>query len=124
MNERTLFFCRTPLQALIFNKIIISNSKKCHVIYRPNNNSKKHRYYFKKINTENKTYIEHQPISFSHGLSNLIEWFLIPKKIRRSRYNHLYISSIGDSIFSFFAARNPSASITLFDDGVFYFNAA
>jgi len=122
MNETTLFFCRTPLQSLIINKIIVSNSVKCHVIYRPNNDSKKHRYYFKQIHTENKTYIDHQPISFSHGLSTLIEWFIIPKKVRRARYTDLYISSIGDTIFSFFAARNQHASINLFDDGVFNLN--
>ena len=122
MNEITLFFCRTPLQALIINKIIVSNSVKCHVIYRPNNDSKKHRYYFKQIVAENKTYIDHQPVSFSHGISTLIEWFLIPRKIRRTKYSNLYISSIGDSIFSFFAARNKFASINLFDDGVFNLN--
>ena len=122
MAGSTLYFCRTPLQALIINRILATNSENCHVIYRPNNNSRKHKYYFKKINTSRKTYINHQPVKFSHGLSNLLEWFLIPRKIRKARYTHLYISSIGDSVFSFFAARNPLASINLFDDGVFNLN--
>lgn len=84
MAGSTLYFCRTPLQALIINKILLSNSVDCHVIYRPNNNSRKHQYYFKKINTIRKTYIDHQPVKFSHGLSNLIEWFLIPRENQES----------------------------------------
>jgi len=117
MNEKTLFVCRTPLQAIIINKLLESSPSNHHVIYRPNNNSKKHEYYFHQLRTDNKTLLPFQPISFSHSLSSIFEWLSLPRQVRHIKYDNLYIASIGDMVFSFFAARNKPAKIHLFDDG-------
>jgi hypothetical protein len=119
MNDKTLYFCRTPLQAIIINNLLESRSGNHHVIYRPNNKSKKHEYYFNQLRTTHKTFISFQPVSFSHSLSSIVEWLSLPTKIRQIKYNNLFIASIGDMVFSFFAARNKIANIYLFDDGVF-----
>ena len=117
MNEKTLFVCRTPLQAIIINKLLESSPSNHHVIYRPNNNSKKHEYYFHQLRTDNKTLLPFQPISFSHSLSSIFEWLSLPKQVRQIKYDNLYIASLEDMVFSFFAARNKVANIYLFDDG-------
>ena len=122
MLENTLFFCRTPLQALIINKLLETNSNHHHIIYRPNNESEKHKYYFSKLATEHKTFLPFEPVSFSHALSSIFDWLSLPRKIRHSKYDQLYIASIGDMVFSFFSARNRSAKINLFDDGIFNLN--
>jgi hypothetical protein len=117
MNEKKLFFCRTPLQVIIVNRLLETSPGKHHVVYRPNNNSAKHEYYFNKLQTDNKTLLPFQPIPFSHSLSSIFEWFSLSKQIRQAQYESLYIASIGDMVFSFFAARNKLANLFLFDDG-------
>ena len=122
MFKNTLFFCRTPLQAILINKILQDWHGNSHVIYRPNNKSAKHQYYFQKLQTEHKTWLAFEPITFSHTLSSIFDWFSLSKEIRQKKYDYLFIASIGDIVFSFFAARNKLANIYLFDDGTFNLN--
>ncbi len=119
MNDKTLFFCRTPLQAIIINKLLENISGNHHIIYRPNNNSQKHQHYFNKIKSDHKTFLVFEPLKFSHALSSIYDWFSLSRDVRMSKYNQLFIASIGDMVFSFFAERNSTARINLFDDGMF-----
>jgi len=119
MNSNTLFYCKTPLQALIINNLLKESEAKGVVIYIPNNQNHIHEIYFNKITTSNKIFIPYDPFSFSDSLTKLRYWFRIPRSIRKQSYQHIYFASIGSIVLSFFAGRSSSANFYLFDDGSF-----
>jgi hypothetical protein len=119
MDCNILFYCKTPLQALIINNLLKESAAKSVVVYIPNNQNNIHEIYFNKINTSHKIFIPYDPISFSDTLTKLRHWFRIPRSIRKRSYQHIYFASIGSQVLKFFAGRSPSANFYLFDDGSF-----
>lgn len=114
-----LFFCRTPLQALILSRIVEHIEADVFVVYHPTSNSIKHHYYFEKIDINEKYFIPWNPLRSSDTLTGLLTWWRIPKKIRNKKYASLFISSIGSIPFSLFSGKNPEAKIYTYDDGTF-----
>ena len=114
-----LFFCRTPLQAMIVNKLSRQLPEQTVVVYHAINSSEKHRYYFDEIEVEQKYFIPWRAIRGSDTFSDMRAWWGIPRHVRNTRYTALFIASIGSFAFSLFAARSPEADIHTFDDGTF-----
>ena len=119
MDSNTLFYCKTPLQALIINNLLKESEAKGVVVYVPNNQNNIHEIYFNKINTSDKIFIPYDPFSFSDSFTKLRCWFRIPRSIRKRSYQHIYFASIGSLVLRFFSGRSPSANFYLFDDGWF-----
>jgi hypothetical protein len=118
----TLFFCRTPLQALIVNHLLETVQGEAVVIYHPTSANQKHLYYFHKIATSSKHFIPWRPLRASDTLTDLAAWWKIPIHVRRTKYARLFLASIGSVPFSLFARANPDAKIHTFDDGTFNLN--
>ena len=117
MDNRALIFCRTPLQALIANRLLERLTHEVVVVYYPINFSDKHCYYFEKIQAQEKFFIKWKPSRLSDTLTDTLAWWRIPRSIRQTAFTQLYISSIGSIPFSVFISRNPNANIFTFDDG-------
>jgi beta-galactosamide-alpha-2,3-sialyltransferase len=118
-KTESLFYCRTPLQSLIIEKILSKSLDNITIVYQPTSVSGKHKYYFDKLSTNNKYFVPWNGNNFSYTLKSILLWYKIPFKIRKKKYDNLYISSIGDFSFSLFAANNESAILYTFDDGTF-----
>lgn len=122
MPSNKLFYCKTPLQALIVNKIIseMPPENNIFVIYFQNNNSHLHLKYFDRINSCNKIFLPIDSIKFSDTICQLYNFFFILPKIYRSKvFTSIYFSSIGDTFLSLLLKRHSRASFNLFDDGTF-----
>lgn len=121
MSTNTLFYCKTPLQSLIVNKIIsgLSSENNIFVIYFPNNNSQLHLKYFNRIKTSKKIFLKFDVIKFSNIMSQLYNFFIMPKIYRSQVFTNIYFASIGDIFLSLLLKRNSNASFNLFDDGTF-----
>ncbi len=117
--DPTLFFCRTPLQAMIVKQLLLRFSGPIVVIYHATSSSEKHKYYFDQIEANQKYFVPWRPIRGSDVLSALRVWWEIPRILRKTRYATLLIASIGSVAFSLFASRNKDAIIQTFDDGTF-----
>jgi len=121
MKGSSLFFCKTDLQSLIINELVRKNKDdvKNLVIYAPNNSSHLHKVYFRKIESKNKIFLPPTQSKFSYTLSNIFNWYKLPKAIREKKYDCIYFSSLGCLLFSFIAARNTKSKFFLFADGAF-----
>ena len=121
MNENNLYFCRTPLQSLIINRLLHDSSEGSVVIYSPISDSEKHHYYFDKINSRNKYFINYNNFKYSSTINEVLIWRKIPSKIRNAKYKNLHIASVGSLAFSLIAGRkiNRNSRIITFDDGTF-----
>ena len=121
MKNKELFFCKTPLQALIVNKIINLSENLCnpYVIYIPNNTSSLHQQYFDRINAEDKIFLNSNPIKFSNSLCHIYNFFKLEKKFKASNFKKVYFSSIGDLFLSILLGRANNSELNLFDDGTF-----
>jgi hypothetical protein len=75
-----LFYCRTPLQVKIINKILEQIGGDHFVIYQPAGNGKKHRYYFSQLNTNQKYFLRYYNIRFLNNLLDFIYFYFLPKK--------------------------------------------
>lgn len=119
MNIGVLFFCKTPLQSIIVNKILESNkeNKKAYVLYIPNNKSQLHKIYFDKIEAKNKFFLKYNAFRISDTLSHLMSFYQLPKFFRNCTFNKIYFSSIGDLELSLLLGRNSGCKLHLFDDG-------
>lgn len=121
MNGDTLFFCKTPLQALIVNRILeASNSnREAYVVYIPNNHGLLHKIYFEKINTTRKLFLDYSHSNFSDSFSHLSNFYRLPKFLRNHNFKKIYFSSIGDTVLCLLLGRNKTCQLHLFDDGIF-----
>ncbi|MDB2370091.1 glycosyltransferase family 52 protein [Gammaproteobacteria bacterium] len=121
MSSNILFFCKTPLQALIINRLIDnSNSEReAYVIYIPNNHGSLHKIYFDKINATKKFFLDFSHSKLSDSFSHLINFHKLPKFIRRNNFKRIYFSSIGDIVLSLLLGRNKDCQLHLFADGAF-----
>lgn len=114
-----LFFCRTPLQALIVNRLLERIPGAAVVVYYPTTSSGKHRYYFEKISTGEKHFVTWKPPRISDTLTDVVAWFRIPRSVRHRSYESLFIASIGSIPFALFVRANPEGKVYTFDDGAF-----
>lgn len=122
MKFKTLFFCTTPLQSLIINKLIQNCKEFAYVIYIPNNNGDLHQIYFDNIETENKTFLKSNKYIFSDTLDHLYNFFKLPLNIRECKFQEIYFASIGDTLLGLLLGRNLNSKLHLFDDGIFNLN--
>ena len=120
--QRTLFFCRTPLQSLIAQEIIDRHPGWSTVVYYPTSSSSKHQYYFEKLRCTEKVFAPLQQLRLSDTLTEIRAWWAVPRSIRQQAYAELFVSSIGAIPFSMFVVRNPRARLNTFDDGTFNVN--
>ena len=119
LNPKSLFYCRTPLQLKIAQRVIdIKNlSSNYFLIYHPADNSNKHCYYYKNFNTKNKifiTFIDRLPFI----IGELFAWNRLPKNIKTSSFNEIYFASLNSILLSKLSTKNTTAALNLFDDGL------
>lgn len=114
-----LFYCRTPLQVKIINKILEQIGGDHFVIYQPAGNGKKHRYYFSQLNTNQKYFLSYYNIRFLNNLLDFIYFYFLPKKIRQQKYKNFFFASITSSLVSMLERRVENKDLNLFDDGSF-----
>ena len=121
-SGEALYFCRTPLQLLIAQKLISQNSSQSTLLYHPTSLAGVHKVYFDKIIATRKVFIPWSLVSISYTLRESMAILYIPRYIRKIEYKDIYIASIGSIPFCVIAANNPKASIHTFDDGTFNLN--
>ena len=117
-DKLSFFFCRTPLQSMIINQLLDEINGEGIVVYHATSISKKHQYYFDKINAEKKYFIPWHNSSFSQTWNDTIAWWQIPKSIRNKKYDALYVASFTSIVFSAIRGRNPKSPLYTFDDGL------
>ena len=117
-----LFFCRTPLQVKIINKILEQINGDHFVIYHPAGNGKKHRYYFTQLDTNQKYFLQYYNIRFLNNFLDFIYFYFLPKKIRQQKYKNFFFASITSSLLSMLERRVENKDLNLFDDGSFNIN--
>jgi hypothetical protein len=122
-KEISLFYCRTPLQLKVSQKIIASLglSSSCKVIYHPANSSPKHFYYFKSFESVNKYFIPFKQNS-PFVVQELFAWNTLPKKLRKCDFSSIYFASIHSILLSRLVSRNVEAKLNIFDDGLLNIN--
>lgn len=120
-----LIICRTPLQTLIAEKIILSNPDKCHVfLYLAENDNEKHKYYYDKLS--NLVKVSYYIVLSGDRLKkviNLIALFLFIRKKLSVRFDTIFIANINDIYTWFVLSRINFIKLNTFDDGtinIFY----
>lgn len=118
---KTLFLCRTPLQARICLGIIDKHSyKEYDILYFTQNDSDSDRQYYHRLrlNARNAAYIyvKQKKIDILNHLFGI--WFLQKKNIINAGYGHIYIASIDSFVFRYVITKNPNAILYGFDDGI------
>lgn len=113
---RRLFFCRTPLQALIVQWIQQRSPGRDTILYYPHSNSVKHLHYAKRLRGELCFVPFAYPLN-SHFVSEVYALMRIPRRVMFGVYDELYAASIGEFCFSMLAGWNRRALINTFDDG-------
>lgn len=122
-NKKISFlFCRTPLQSMIVNQLIDEISSDVVVVYHATSKSKKHQYYFNKINAQKKYFVPWHNSSLSQTWNDTIAWWQIPKAVRQEKYDVLYAASFTSILFSAIRGKNLKAILNTFDDGVINLN--
>jgi hypothetical protein len=118
-NSGVLFYCRTPLQALIVEKIIECITEPITLIYHPHSLQQKHKIYFDRIPVERKFYIPWQPNKWSNVLSYFLAYRRFPPEVLKQQFSSVYFASIGDFALALVIKKNPKAKLISYDDGVF-----
>ena len=123
LNLKSLFYCRTPLQLKIAQRIIDINnlSRNYFLIYHPTNNNKKHSYYYKNLKTKNKIFIKFLD-KFPFILGELFAWNRLPRIIKNSSFSEIYFASLNSILLSKLSTKNTKAELNLFDDGLLNIN--
>lgn len=111
------FFCRTPLQALIIQRIQAELTGIDTIFYNPTSASPKHWSYFHQIKGERRVFVPYNYPLNSHIAAEFYEYLAVPGDMRSKRYDEMYLASIGSLAFATLAGRNPGASLRTFDDG-------
>jgi hypothetical protein len=114
-----LFFCRTPLQALIIQSIQAREPGRDTIIYYPTSHSPKHAHYAKRLVAGRKCFVPFAYPLNSQIVSEVAAYFRVPGDVRSAAYDQMFISSIGALPFAMLAKRNPECAIKTFDDGTF-----
>jgi len=117
-----LFFCRTPLQAMIAMRLMGKGRSPNFVVYYANSDSDKHLFYFNQISAARKIFITWRPIKVSDTLTDLVAYWRLPSQFRKRKYTELYGASIGSIPFSLMLRDNPDAVVKTFDDGTLNVN--
>jgi len=118
-RSRALFFCRTPLQAIIAMRLIQVFDGKSSVVYHATSQSAKHRYYFNQMVCDEKCFIPWGSSQLSDTLSDALAYWRVPKVMRRAKYDALYVASLGSIPFALLRRDNRRAVLRTFDDGTF-----
>ena len=113
---RRLFFCRTPLQALIVQRIQERSPGRDTIVYFPHSNSEKHLSYAKRLRGELCFVPFAYPLN-SHFVSEVYALLRMPRRVMFGAYDELYVASVGAFGFSVLAGWNRKAQINTFDDG-------
>jgi hypothetical protein len=116
---RRFFYCRTPLQALVIQRIQALASGRDTIVYHPTSQSARHAHYAKRLRGERVFFLPFTDPFNSHLVSEVVAFLRIPADIRRARYDEMFISSIGTFAFAVMAGRNKDAALKTFDDGTF-----
>lgn len=118
--KKTLFLCKTPLQARICLAIIEQKSlKNPEVIYSTQHNSGLDRRYFFELQkkTSLSTYLFFAPKKHLNILNYLYEIKKLYSMHPMNRYDSIYLASIDNLLFRFIIKKNPQATLYGFDDG-------
>jgi hypothetical protein len=114
---KSLLMCRTPLQAIIVNKLINQYSLNSFVVYYPTGLSKKHKSYFDAIKGK-KVFIK--PRFFNtYILSELFFFVAIAMHIRQYTFKDCFYASIGGVASGLILKKFPKDRVFTFDDGTF-----
>lgn len=117
-----LFYCRTPLQALIIRWLIENEVEgEADVIYHPTSASPKHEAYYRELCTRRKVLVFTRGARFSDTLADAAVILRLPSWTRE-KYAAIVISSVGAMSANWLVARNKHAQVFTFDDGTFNIN--
>lgn len=113
-----LFYCRTPLQTLIMQRVIDTwQLSDVTVLYHPAHPGRKHDYCFAQLGQPKKHRVDIHGPGFSDTLSESLSWRAVPVAIRRTRYAAIFVASITSIPLAILTARNPQAELITYDDG-------
>lgn len=119
-SPRRLFYCRTPLQALIIDGIRrLEPDGEDALLYHPISASPKHRIYFDRLDIADKAFVAHRKAIRPDILNDLVAWPRVPRQFKEDRFDEIYLASIGCRLASLLAAANRRAEFATFDDGLF-----
>ncbi|WP_168415990.1 glycosyltransferase family 52 [Acinetobacter indicus] len=117
-REKSLILCVTPLQLLIAEKIIISNTNEVFdLVVIALQDNEKYRYYFERVRKKcDKSLFV---IRKQREITCLLKLILgMVKNNFKKNYDSVYLASIDSRLWQFIISKNSKANIYTFDDGI------